>query len=192
MLRGCEAGVFTVKYANGRSSNLHSICTHQTVPTVSGVCSTCDWLYMQVQRVIKRQRSLANGEVAAAFAASPDHMQHPATPSVNFLGKCREVLHRVYHAIDSQGYILGLPARHVFYRPVSETFPSIAADYYRKIARPVTLREIEHRINTDSYSNALQFADVSVYQLQSHPKSCCGQRNRPTERSHRAVSLLTA
>eukprot|EP00878_Enallax_costatus_P020012 GHUV01021139.1.p1 GENE.GHUV01021139.1~~GHUV01021139.1.p1 ORF type:complete len:423 (+),score=99.73 GHUV01021139.1:240-1508(+) len=111
-----------------------------------------------VQRAIKRQRSLANGEIAAAFA-SPEHTQHPAVPSVNFLGKCREVLHRVYHAIDSQGYIFALPARDVFYRPVSETFPNIAGDYYRKIARPVTLREIEHRINTDSYSNALQFAD---------------------------------
>lgn len=113
-----------------------------------------------VQRAIKRQRSLANGEVAAAFA-SPEHMQqqHVGVPSGNFLPKCREVLHRVYHAIDSQGFIFGFPARDVFYRPVSETFPNIAPDYYRKISRPVTLREIEHRIATESYSNALQFAD---------------------------------
>lgn len=133
---------------------------------------------LQVQRAIKRQRSLANGEIAAAFA-SPEHVQHLGAPSSNFLAKCREVLHRVYGAVDSQGDIFGLPARRIFYFPVGETFPKIAEDYYSKVARPVTLRDIEHRINTESYSNALQFADVSITQSASSWGHLCQFRVEP-------------
>jgi hypothetical protein len=113
---------------------------------------------MQVQRAIKRQRSLANGEIAAF--ASPDHLQ-PAATGQDVLGKCMEVLNRVYATCNTMPPLFNWSVKDVFYRPVSETFPAIAADYYMRITQPMTFHTIEHRIHTGYYHNAQQFCDVS-------------------------------
>jgi hypothetical protein len=108
-----------------------------------------------VSRAIKRQRSLANGEIPVF--ASPDQQA-----SGDFIGKCWEVLHRVYACCATITPIFNWSAKDVFYRPVSETFPTIAADYYARIQHPMTFGMIEHRIRTNVYQNAQQFADVSA------------------------------
>jgi hypothetical protein len=108
-----------------------------------------------VSRAIKRQRSLANGEVPVF--ASPD--QHA---SGDFLSKCVEVLNRVYACCATIPPIFNWSAKDVFYKPVSETFPTIAADYYSRIPHPMTFQMIEQRIRGGVYQNAQQFADVSA------------------------------
>ncbi|KAF8072575.1 poc1a [Scenedesmus sp. PABB004] len=111
----------------------------------------------QVQRAIKRQRSLANGEVPPF--ASPEHLATPGGGGGDFGGKCMEVLQRVLGACGSIGMVYHLPARDVFYRPVSETFPGIADQYYRLITRPMTFRTIEERLRAGAYAGAQEFAD---------------------------------
>lgn len=123
----------------------------------------------QVQRAIKRQRSLAAGELPP-FGAAADQMQqqhHQAHQlqqqppgSLAFLPKCLDVLNRVYGACQSMEPVFGLPVKDVFYRPVSETFPQIAPDYYARIPHPMTFRTIEERIRSSQYTNAQSFADV--------------------------------
>uniref|UniRef100_A0A383VNB0 Bromo domain-containing protein n=1 Tax=Tetradesmus obliquus TaxID=3088 RepID=A0A383VNB0_TETOB len=105
-----------------------------------------------VSRAIKRQRSLANGEVPVF--ASPDQ-----AATGDFLGKCVEVLNRVYACCATIPPIFNWSAKDVFYKPVSETFPTIAADYYSRIPQPMTFQMIEQRIRGGVYQNAQQFAD---------------------------------
>lgn len=121
----------------------------------------------QVQRAIKRQRSLAAGELPPFGADQQLHhlqhqpLQHQPSGSLDFLPKCTEVLHRVYAACNSIAPMFGWSAKDVFYRPVRETFPQIANDYYQRIQQPMTFRDIEQRIAKGYYVNAQMFADVS-------------------------------
>lgn len=97
--------------------------------------------------------------------ASPD--QHA---SGDFLGKCMDVLQKVYMTCNSIGMIFNWSCKDVFYRPVSETFPTIAPHYYANVPNPITFREIEQRIANGYYHNAQQFADVSTDPAwQEHP-----------------------
>lgn len=123
--------------------------------------------HLQVQRAIKRQRSLAAGELPP-FGPGGDMQQlhqHPLqqqpSGSLDFLPKCTGVLNRVYMACNTIQPMFGLHAKDVFYRPVRETFPNIAADYYARISHPMTFRTIEERISKGFYVNAQMFADVS-------------------------------
>lgn len=126
--------------------------------------------FLQVQRAIKRQRSLAAGDLPA-FGAAADQLQqhHPHAHqlqqqppgSLTFLPKCLDVLNRVYAACQQMEPVFGLPVKDVFFRPVRETFPQIAQDYYARIPHPMTFRQIEERIRGSQYQNAQSFADVS-------------------------------
>lgn len=88
-------------------------------------------------------------------------LQQQPSGSLDFLPKCSGVLNRVYMACNTIQPMFGLHAKDVFYRPVRETFPNIAADYYARISHPMTFRTIEERISKGFYVNAQMFADVS-------------------------------
>lgn len=88
-------------------------------------------------------------------------LQQQPSGSLDFLPKCSGVLNRVYMACNTIQPMFGLHAKDVFYRPVRETFPNIAADYYTRISHPMTFRTIEERISKGFYVNAQMFADVS-------------------------------
>jgi len=125
-----------------------------------------------VQRAIKRQRSLAGGELPpfSADPQLPQQLQQPLQPqmqqqqaptSYEFIPKCYDVLNRVYAACNQSPPIFGMSVKDVFYRPVSETFPNIAGEYYRVVTSPMTFGIIEDRIGRRVYNNAQMFADVS-------------------------------
>lgn len=134
-----------------------------------------DAQHTQVQRAIKRQRSLATGDIPP-FPGDQQLQQHlsqqqphamqlqqqPSGSLTDFLPKCTEVLNRVYAACDTMPHVFHLNVKEVFYKPVSETFPTIAADYYSRISHPMTFREIEARIKDAKYTSPQMFADVSV------------------------------
>jgi hypothetical protein len=88
-------------------------------------------------------------------------LQQQPSGSLDFLQKCTDVLQRVYATCNTIQPMFGLSAKDVFYRPVRETFPLIAADYYARISHPMTFRIIEERIARSQYLNAQMFADVS-------------------------------
>jgi hypothetical protein len=90
-------------------------------------------------------------------------LQRQPSGSLDFLPKCSGVLNRVYMACNTIQPMFGLHAKDVFYRPVRETFPNIAADYYARISHPMTFRTIEERISKGFYVNAQMFADVSFH-----------------------------
>jgi hypothetical protein len=98
---------------------------------------------------------LANGD--AIHVASPESNQ--AIPA-DFVSKCWEVLNKVYGAIGPKETIFGLPLKDVFYKSVHESFPTVADEYYRIISNPITLKEIEDRLNSAAYSQPQQFAEV--------------------------------
>lgn len=123
-----------------------------------------------VQRAIKRQRSLAGGELPpfSADPQLPQQLQQPLQPqmqqqqaptSYEFIPKCYDVLNRVYAACNQSPPIFGMSVKDVFYRPVSETFPNIAGEYYRVVTSPMTFGIIEDRIGRRVYNNAQMFAD---------------------------------
>ena len=93
----------------------------------------------------------------------PQQMQLQQQPSgsLDFIPKCWDVLNRVYAVCNTSPWIFNMPVRDVFYKPVSETFPGIAAEYYRVITNPITFAMIEDRLNRHYYTNAQMFADVS-------------------------------
>jgi hypothetical protein len=93
--------------------------------------------------------------------AGPQLQQQPSG-SLEFLPKCSDVLNRVYQACGNMGTLWNIPVKDVFYKPVIETFPSIAASYYKAIAQPMTFRMIEEKIARHEYLHAQQFADVSA------------------------------
>jgi hypothetical protein len=122
----------------------------------------------QLQRQLKRQRSLAAGDLPALSELQahqqPQQQQLQQQQSVftpECAAKCRSVLQRVYAACATWQPIFGLPVKDVFYRPVHETFPTIAAEYYRVVAQPMTFAMIEERLQPGNYSTQ-QFADVSA------------------------------
>lgn len=92
-------------------------------------------------------------------------LQQQPSGSLDFLLKCTDVLHRVYATCNTIQDMFGLSAKDVFYRPVRETFPLIAPDYYARISHPMTFRIIEERIARSQYLNAQMFADVSGLHL---------------------------
>jgi hypothetical protein len=120
----------------------------------------------QGQRALKRQKSLANGDDAGgAFhhhagpvgyggmhGGSHGHGAFGAGgpgaggPGADFLDRCRDVLARVLSECGPREMCYHVLARDVFYKPVSETFPTIADDYYAKVERPITFGEIERKI----------------------------------------------
>lgn len=137
----------------------------------------------QVQRVIKRQRSLANGELPGLAsperggATAPHSLAHTpgsgvAAAPTDFLPRCMGVLHGLYDAASQMAPLFNLQVKDVFYKPVSATFPNIAADYYSRISHPMTWQMVEQRITGGVYASAQDFADVRSLRCAALQQQC--------------------
>ena len=73
------------------------------------------------------------------------------------------MLSKVYGNIGPREVLFGLPVKDIFYKSVHESFPTVAAEYYRIILNPITLKEVEERLNSAAYSQPQQFAEVRGY-----------------------------
>lgn len=107
----------------------------------------------QMQRVFKRQKSmagaaLANGDAPAApyGEVDPHHHQqfyhkqpahtpqqhHRAPPAMDDMNsRCYTVFLSVTNEIPVKELLYGIPARDVWFKPVHVTFPPSAAEYQR-------------------------------------------------------------
>lgn len=126
------------------------------------------------QRALKRQKSLPNGDAsflhsppaggapggygAAAAPAAGTPYGGPASDG-DWVRKCWGVLNAIYNDIGPKEFCYNLPAKEVFYKTVSETFPGIAPQYYSVVRSPITFRDIEGRLHGNQYDGAQAFAD---------------------------------
>jgi hypothetical protein len=131
----------------------------------------------QGQRALKRQKSLPNGDPAfgsptggpppggypggSALAAHGGHAAYTNAADGNWEGKCWGVLNAIYSDIGPKEFCYNLPAKEVFFKTVSETFPGVAPQYYSIVRNPITFRDIEARLTKHEYESAQHFADVS-------------------------------
>jgi hypothetical protein len=70
------------------------------------------------------------------------------------------VLKKMYAMGPSTLVLYGMSVKDIFYKPVSTTFPGIAQSYYSVIKQPMTLGQIEDKLNRGRYSSPAQFAQV--------------------------------
>jgi len=166
-------------------------------------------------RTLKRQKSLANGDdgPGGAYHAPVSYGGMHGAPSGaygapgggggaggggaggggagaygggEFLDRCRDVLGRVLSECGPREMCYHVLARDVFYRPVSETFPTIADDYYSKVERPITFGEIERKLTRRTYEAPQPFAD----DMRRVFANCRRYNPRPEDLVHRLGARL--
>jgi hypothetical protein len=126
----------------------------------------------QGQRALKRQKSLPNGDPSGLLGSPPGgggaggYAGVPGGAAAgagdgDWMRKCYGVLNAIYSDIGPKEFCYNLPAKDVFYKTVSETFPGIAPQYYSVVRNPVTFRDIETRLKNGAYDGPQTFADVS-------------------------------
>ncbi|GBF98870.1 hypothetical protein Rsub_11474 [Raphidocelis subcapitata] len=122
------------------------------------------------QRALKRQKSLPNGDPVlglglglgsptGAMPPGPAGYAAPSAADGDWVRKCWGVLQAIYSDIGPKEFCYNLPAKEVFYKTVSETFPGVAPQYYAIVRSPITFRDIEGRLGGGAYEGAQQFAD---------------------------------
>lgn len=122
--------------------------------------------HSQGQRALKRQKSLPNGDPAigspTGAGAGGAAAYGGAGGEGDWVRKCWGVLNAIYADVGPKEYCYNLPAKDVFYKTVSETFPGVATQYYSIVRNPITFRDIEGRLHNNMYEGPQQFADVSA------------------------------
>ncbi|KAI8477214.1 MAG: hypothetical protein J3K34DRAFT_515886 [Monoraphidium minutum] len=131
------------------------------------------------QRALKRQKSLPNGDPAlgspgggggggmgglpgmggAAPGMGGGGGYAVAVAGEDWVRKCWGVLNAIYADIGPKEYCYNLPAKEVFYKTVTETFPGIAQQYYSTVRNPITFRDIERRLQGGQLDGPQAFAD---------------------------------
>jgi hypothetical protein len=104
----------------------------------------------------------------------------------DFLDRCRDVLARVLSECGPREMCYHVLARDVFYKPVHETFPTIADDYYSKVEKPITFGEIERKLTRRAYEQPQQFAD----DMRLVFSNCRRYNPRPEDLVHRLGARL--
>ena len=104
----------------------------------------------------------------------------------DFLDRCRDVLARVLSECGPREMCYHVLARDVFYKPVSETFPTIADDYYSKVDKPITFGEIERKLTRRQYEAPQFFAD----DMRLVFANCRRYNPRPEDLVHRLGARL--